>query len=419
VPSGLVAKHDLTAPEVYVDPYPVYERVLADSPLFRSEQVDGWYALRYRHVRYLLKDAPVSSRLTSVGMSKLPASLQGMIGPLLENFSKWCVLLDPPEHTRLRGLLNRAFSANLINKLTVDIDLAVNELLNKAIRTKPGELDLVQDFAHPLPLIVLGRMIGVEEGDEEKLKIWSDAIARFFGLRYLNLDMIRAALTSLDEAYSHFGRICDKRRQHPQNDLLSAFVHAQASGAVEQAEILAMCTLLIFAGHETTTNFIANGMLTLLTHPKDMERLRNTPALMDSALEELLRYESPLQRATRLALEDIHIDNICIPKGDRIFIILGAANRDPEMFAQPNVVNLERDPNPHLAFGFGRHFCSGAALSRLEGKIGIETLLRRLPGIHLKATQQEWHNSFMLRGLRSLPVSFWPTGAWASALAPE
>jgi len=399
------ANLDLTAPDMHVDPYPVYHRALSEKPLFWSSQADGWFSVRYQHVRYLLRDAPVSSRLSAAD-SKLPRALQETIAPLMANFARWCVLLDPPEHTRLRGLLNRAFSASRISRLAVDIDLAVNDLLSSAIRTSGRELDLVGDFAHPLPLTVLGKIMGANDGDEAKLKVWSDAIAAFFGLRHLSFEMIRTALAALDEAYSYFAGICDERRRRPQDDLLSTFVDAQASGAVDQAEILAMCTLLIFAGHETTTNLIANGMVTLLNHPSEMDRLRNTPALIDSAVEELLRYESPLQRVTRLALNDIEIDGARIPKGARIFMILGAANRDPEIFALPSDLDLGRVSNPHLAFGLARHFCSGTALARLEGKIAIETLLRRLPGLRLKSATQEWHASFMLRGLKTLPVTF-------------
>ncbi len=406
---------DLANPEIYTDPYPLYARLLAERALFRSDEADGWFALVYHDVRFLLKDAPVSSRLTSSGLARMPASLRETLAPLFENFDRWCVLLDAPEHTRLRGLLNHAFSARLINKLTVDINLAVNELINKAIKAKGGELDLVGDFAHPLPLVVLGKMLGVH-GAEEELKSWSDAIASFFGL-HLNFKMIRHALTCMEEAYQCFRSLCDERRRRPEEDLLTAFVTAEAAGQVDEAEILAMCTLLIFAGHETTTNLVANSMLALLREPGQMTVLRSNPDMMETAVEELLRYDSPLQRVTRLATEDLDIRGVKIPKGERIYMVVGAANRNPAVFSQPDVLKLDRSPNPHLAFGHGRHFCSGAALTRLEGRIAIETLLRRLPGLRLGATPPEWHRSVMLRGLRSLSVSFWPTGAWAGALA--
>jgi hypothetical protein len=268
-------------------------------------------------------------------------------------------------------------------------------------------MDVIRDLAYPLPTIVIAEMLGVPAGDRARFKQWSDDFAVFLGSFNPTPEQQQQALASVLELKEYFRALVPELRRRPRGDLLSDLATAEEQGdMLSEEELLANCTLLLFAGHETTTNLIGNGLLALLRHPDQLHRLRAEPRLVGSAVEELLRYESPVQGTRRLAKEAVTVDGRRIERGQFVLLLLGAANRDPEQFPDPDRLDVTRSEVRHLAFGHGPHFCLGAPLARLEGQIALGTLLQRTPGLRLETETVAWREQFALRGLKSLPVSF-------------
>jgi cytochrome P450 len=276
-----------------------------------------------------------------------------------------------------------------------------------------GRMDVITDLANPLPAMVIAELLGVPRTDQQKFKQWSDDITKALS----GIDSARSkeelfslyaiAQNSIVELSAYFKERINQLRLHPRENLLSALAQAEEQGdRLTENELFANCALLMIAGHETTTNLIGNGILALLHNPEQQESLRLNPDLIVSAVEELLRYDSPVQKMARIALADIEVDGKLIKQGDLVCFCFGAANRDPEHFPVPGQLDIARKPNRHLAFGHGLHYCVGAALARLEGQIVIDTVLRRLPKLRLETENLEWHRNFTLRGLKSLPVTF-------------
>jgi cytochrome P450 len=311
---------------------------------------------------------------------------------------------DPPDHTRLRGLANKAFTPRVIEGMRTRIQEIVDELL--APLDRPGEVDLVREFTGIFPVTVIAEMLGVHVRDRARFKVWSDDLALFIGGTTLPLPVVlgRAARGMLG-LQRYFRGLVRERRGNPGQDLLGALIAAEERGdQLTEDELLANASLILAAGHETTTNLIGNGILTLLRHPDQLQLLREEPDLIESAVEELLRFESPVQWTGRVALEDLEINDLQVPQGQRLAMGLGAANRDPTQFPEPDRLDLRRAENRHVAFGHGIHFCLGAALARMEGQIAIGTLVRRFPGLRLGSGPIRWQENFTLRGLKSLPL---------------
>lgn len=315
---------------------------------------------------------------------------------------------NPPDHTRLRALVHKAFTPRMVEKQRETIQAITNRLLDQVLeRASSGRMDLMAQFASPLPVMVIAEMLGVPSQDHEEFRAWSTAIGGS-----LDLTEDSVVYDQAKEAAAHsilyFKALAEERRLKPEDDLLSALVAVEEAGdKLSEEELIGTITLLFFAGHETTVNLIGNGILALLQNTAQMERLKGEPALIKSAVEELLRYDSPVQMTSRIALEDMTWHGHTFHQGEQVSFLLGAANRDPAIFTNPHTLDITRHPNRHLAFSNGIHYCLGAPLARLEGQIAISTLLQRMPNLALATeTPPDYRNNYTLRGLTALPVSW-------------
>ncbi|MBV9357685.1 MAG: cytochrome P450 [Chloroflexi bacterium] len=387
------------------DPYPIYERLLADQPFF-DDSLHGWVFARHADVRQVLRDP----RFSRHGFRDRLESAIGD-GPLARCLGQWMLFRDPPDHTRLRGLVSRAFTPAAVSRLRRQIQGLVDELLDPA--EARGGFDLIVDFAHPLPVRVICVLLGVPVADRPKFGEWSEALAE--GLDVISKphpDTIprgNAAAAGLGE---YFQDLVEARRTRPRADLLSDLIAARdGDDRLTEDELLTSCALLFFAGHETTVNLIGNGMLALLRHPDQLGRMRQDPALVHGALDELLRYDSPVQRTGRTAEESVELGGRRIEAGQQLLLLIGAANRDPRRFGEADRLDVQRsNAQQHLSFGAGIHYCVGAPLARMEAEIAIATLLRRIDHPQLVEGPRQWRATFALRGLRSLPMIFNPAG---------
>jgi cytochrome P450 len=316
----------------------------------------------------------------------------------------WMLLKDPPNHTRLRGLVFKAFTPRMVEQLRDTIQAITDNLLD-AVQDK-GEMDLMTALAYPLPVTVIAEMLGIPRDDQDQFHEWSNALARSLDLTDVQAiyDKASAAAAVFTE---YLADLAEQRRRQPQNDLLSALVAVEDQGEHLTAnELYATSSLLFVAGHETTINLIGNGTLALLRHPEQLALLQENSGLMKTAVEELLRYDSPVQMTSRMALEEIEYKGYTFKRGTQVAFLLGAANHDPERFENPGQLDIRRQKNQHLSFGGGIHYCLGAPLARLEGEIALTTLLRRMPNLQLATETPEYTDNYLLRGLKSLPLTF-------------
>jgi cytochrome P450 len=383
-------------PEVIEDPYPLYHRLRTEDPVHQTP-TGMWVLSRYDDVARVLRDPRFGRR----GFQELIAARFG--GP---GFGQSMLLQDPPDHTRLRALVNKAFTPRVIEGLRGQIQQMVDGLLD-AVAGR-GEMDLIASLAYPLPVGVICEMVGVSAEDRDRFRQWSNDIARSFDAVFFPDDDVMARAKAAGNAIgAYFRDLVAERRQSPRGDLLSGLIAAEEAGdRLSTEELLATGILLFLAGHETTTHLIGNGVLALLRHPAELRRLREEPGLIESAVEELLRYDGPAQRVSRMTNEDVVIGDRGIPNGSLVLALLGAANRDPAHFPEPDRLDMSRQDNRHLSFGWGIHFCLGAPLARLEAQIAIGTLLRRLPHLALATERVVWRQSFAVRALMELPVRF-------------
>jgi pimeloyl-[acyl-carrier protein] synthase len=310
--------------------------------------------------------------------------------------------MDPPDHTRVRKLVNKAFTPKRIATLHAHIETIVRELVDEA--QLKGSFDLIHDLAEPLPAVVIAELLGVPASDHRMFREWSSALINSFAAQ--SPEARRTGAAAGQSLFGYLAETIAARRRDPKDDLISAMIHAQEeSDALSDAELLATSNLLLLAGHETTTNLIGNGTLALLREPDEWRRLCADPGLLPSAIEELLRFDGPVQATVRVALADVTIDEHTIPEGALVLVNIGAANHDPAVFERPDELDIARDPNPHLAFGFGAHFCLGAPLARLEAKLAFEALTRRFPRLTLVDDTPRYRPNPVLRGLVSLELS--------------
>jgi cytochrome P450 len=310
---------------------------------------------------------------------------------------------DPPDHTRLRALVQKAFTPRMIDQLRPRIITIVGELLER-IAEREGQFDLIADLAYPLPVVVIAELLGVPPEDRSVFREWSSVLAASLD-PLVSPELMARVYPARQALHAYLRGIIAQRRREPRSDLISALVGVEERGDVlSEPELVVMCTLLLIAGHETTVNLIGNGMLALLRHPEQLERLRRSPELIGTAVEELLRFDSPVQLTGRRVTAPAEIGGRMIPAGDFVLPLLGAANHDPAVFADPAKLDIGRAPNPHVAFGRGIHFCLGAPLARVEGQLAIGALVRRFPKLTL-AGEPARRNQITLRGLSSLPVA--------------
>ena len=392
----------LLEPQVLADPYPLYERLRREDPVHWDPYLHAWVVTRYADVVTVLHDflaarTPTPEQLSAIGLSKLT--------PLARVMVKQMLFLDPPSHTRIRGLAACAFTPARVSALKSRIQQLANELLDKVASS--GRMDVLADFAEPLPAIVTSELFGVPTEFALQLKTWSAKFAEMLGNFQHNPDRIPSMLDTIENLTEFFRKAVEDQRKKPCPGLVHSLVKAELEGdRLTEEEIIANCIITLVGGLETTTNLIGNGMLTLLCHPDEMRRLRSDPALIVPAVEELLRFESPSQHTARLAPADLQLGGKAIRKRQAVIAVMGAGNRDPERFPDPNRLDLARQDNRHLAFGWAAHFCFGAPLARLEGQVAFATLLNRFPNITLEPNPIIWRENLGLRGLKALHITW-------------
>jgi len=392
--------------EILQNPYPTYARMHEEGPLHYIEVANKWAVWSiFSHVECasIAKDPRLSAKRAKQMLLPLPLSRQSEFSELTRMLSLWLIFMDPPEHTRLRKLLNKGFSPAAVEGLRPQAEAIVDRMLKPL--QHGSEVELMSHFANPMPVCIISELLGVPQAMYAAFVDASRAIAAFRGNPNRTVEEARAAQDALIELTEFFRKTVAERRRNKGNDLISLLIDIEEEGEVlTEEELYAQCIALLFAGHETTRNLIGNGMYTLLKNPQQTAELRQNPELIRSAVEELLRFESPVQFTARVLKEDIEICGQLIRKGWTVQCMLGAANRDPKQFKEPDQLDLKRLNNQHLAFGAGLHFCIGAQLARLEGQIAILNLVQRFPKMKLAGPPPEWASTFGLRGLKSLSV---------------
>lgn len=415
-PAETTTLPDLGDPGILSDPYSAYRRAFATGPLLRSADPESrtWYVGGHAEISSLLRDPTLSANRVAFLAHRLTPPQRQAIDPLLTALSHWLLFKDPPAHTPIRRSVNAALSRRLVTGMQASIEQLVDQLLEAAATR--SSLDVVADLAYPLPAIVVARMLGARPEDSDRLKAWSEDIARFLGTR-TDLRGAQHAQRSIVAVTDYFRGVLARHRAQPRDDLMGALLAASrstnsgdgpADGPADDPSddaLLANCVALMFAGHETTTNLIGNAVHLLLDRPALVDRLRGDPDQWERVIEEVLRYESPVQRVSRVTTAPVEIAGVTIPAGHRLILVLAAANRDPGVFDAPERFEIDRSPNPHLAFGFGIHLCSGASLARIEARAALRALFARFEGLR-REQAAAWKPNFGLRSLVSLPVSW-------------
>ena len=383
------------------DPYPVYRWYRENRPT--SWDGWSWTLTRYADVRDALRDPRFVASRIHPDAAWLETS---GLGPLFNTHARMMLFVDAPDHTRLRGLVNKAFTPRTVEAMRANTQSLVDGMLDAA--EAKGSLDIIQDLAYPLPVTVIATLLGVPVEERDQFRKWSEGVAGFIGgTSEPEPEMMARALTSVVEMRDYFLKMAADRRKTPRDDMLTALALAEEQGdRLNSEELVANCILLMVAGHETTTNLIGNGTLLLLQNPEERRRLEANPQLINTAVEEMLRYDSPVQGTSRMAAEDIQLGEITVQKGQSVSLMIGAANHDAAQFADAERFDVGRSENRHLSFSHGAHFCVGAALARMEGQIALTTLLRRFPTLQLTDAKLAWRNNYTLRGLTALPVGF-------------
>ncbi|HTJ76929.1 MAG TPA: cytochrome P450 [Acidimicrobiales bacterium] len=386
-------------PENRANPYPIYAFIREHEPVHHAP--DGsWVLTRYDHSAALLRDPRFSTNPARLTSGPDPAAM----GPIRQVGSSLMMFLDPPDHTRLRSLVSQAFTPKMVESLRPRIQSLVDELLDAVVER--GEMDVIADLAYPLPTVVICELLGVPAADREKFKSWSADASRMLD-GYLDQAAMDKGMVAGMYLFQYFTDLVDERRRQPREDLLSAMLAAESAGdRLSHAELLSTATLLFVAGFETTMNLVGNGTLALLRNPVELARMRDDPSLVRTGVEELLRYDGPVHVTARIATQDVEVGGELVREGEQAVAILGAANRDPEQFPDPDRLDVGRTANRHLAFGGGPHFCLGAALARLEGQIAFATMLRRLRGLELATAEPAYRDHYVIRGLTELHVRF-------------
>jgi len=398
----------LVSKEFLVDPYPILHRLREEDPVHWSDSIGGWVFTRYDDIVTTFRDV---GRFSNEGrlakaVEYLPPASRAKFKILEDHYRlKSLIHSDPPDHTRLRALVTKAFSPRLVEAMRPRIRVIVNGLLDSVQGT--GQMDVIRDLAVPLPVTILAEIFGAPASDQMLFKGWADDLLAFQGRNKPSEETLACSQKAVVEIREYLARLIKERRRQPREDLLSDLVAAESEeGKLSETELLNTCITLLVAGHETTTSMIGNGIYTLLSHPEQWRLLQSDPSLLTSAIEEILRYESPVARQPRLMKQDTELGGKQIRSGEMVFQMLNAANRDPAYFTNPDEFDIRRQKNRHIAFGSGVHTCVGAPLARAEAQIVFSTVMERLPGISLAEDKPDWDlqkpNSRMLK---TLPVT--------------
>jgi len=394
--------HRLLDPEVLANPYPLYQELREKDPVHWDPFLHAWVVTRYEDVYHVLMHysanrTPTPEYFESMGMSEL--------APIARLMVRLMLFQDGTGHARLRSLCAYAFTPARIAALRQHIQDIADRLIDKVVRA--GTMDVIADFAGPLPSIVTCEMLGVPGQDSEMLRGWSADFAEMLGNFQHNPERSRHMQETVDNMTAYFQEAVREQQRQPRPGLVQALISAETDGMrLTEDEIVASLIVTMVGGQETTTNLIGNGLVSLLRNPDQMQLLQQDRSILASAVEELLRYESPSQQTARLAPEDTILGGKKILKRQAVIAVMAAGNRDPQRFPEPNRLDLRRPDNRHLAFGWAAHYCFGAPLARMEGQIAFDTLLRRLPGLQLQPQEFVWRENLGLRGLKSLRVSF-------------
>ncbi len=401
----LLTEIDLRSGEFRADPYPVYQLLRQHAPVSFREELNMWVVSRYDDVTSILRDRrfgrTIDHVLTREQRGAPPKAQHRRAFDMLSENSMFDK--EPPEHTRLRVLVHKAFTPRRVESLRESVQSVANTLVDN-VQTQRS-MDVLADFAVPLPVTVIAELLGVPEDERSPLRNWSQTIVAMYELEP-TAEQERAAIQAATEFTDYLRSLAKQRRQQPRDDLISALVEAEEAGdKLTEDELIATCVLLLNAGHEATVNVLGNGLYALFRYPDQLRLLQENPSLNNSAVEELLRYDTPLQLFRRFALEDIHFRDITFKQGQEIALLFGSANRDLERFPNPNTLDITRTDNPHIAFSLGVHYCLGAPLARMELQIALASLIQRLPNISL-AQEPHYRDSVVIRGLDALQVTF-------------
>jgi cytochrome P450 len=403
-----LAPFDLSDPAINANPFPAFARLRAEEPAHYSPRMKAWIVTRYDDVKKIaLDNVGISADRLTPFFKANPEFQRNTVSDLMRYMNHWMVFRDPPDHTRLRRLFTKAFTPTAVSNLRPNISEIVNHLIDRMqAKAKNGEtVDYIADFAYPLPATVIMDLLGVPRSDLDRVKVWSDDIALFIGTAQAAENKYARAEKGATLMSSYFRDLVEQRTRKPSNDIISQLILARDEKELLTAdEVIGTCILLLFAGHETTTNLIGNGFYYSMKFRDQWERIVAERNLATRAVEEWLRYDGPSGALARVAAQDVELGGKTIKAGQRVFAFVNSANRDPEQFADAESFDVARKDNPHLTFGHGIHFCLGAPLARLETQIAIDALTERLPRIALASDHVEWTDSLILRGIKSLPV---------------
>jgi len=390
-------------PAILANPFPLYRRMQDEDPAHWSPQLKAWVLTRYDDVKGVCLDGGMSSDRLRPFFAALPSAEAARMEQLARTLTRWMVFRDPPDHTRLRRLAAKVFHVRSIHALRPNVEALTAWLLDGIGERE--SFDFVSEFASPLPALVIMDMLGVPRAELARLKHLSDEMALFIGSAREAREKYDRAEAATREMGEFFRRLITLRRSAPLPDLLSALVHLEEAGdRLSDDELVATCVLLLFAGHETTAHHIANGLLALLEFPGELERLRANPGLAAAAVEELLRYDGPIGAQVRIVQAGRALHGKTLQPGERVFLMMNAANRDPRAYQDPDRLDLTRNGVPHLSFGFGAHICLGFPLARLEGQIALPAVLGRWRRIELATPELQWLDSMVLRGVQAMPL---------------
>ena len=400
--SPLIGAYNPFLPEYRRDPHVTWKKLRENSPVFYSRGFGAWMVTRHEDVSTLLRDPAVTADRSETAIMRF-TKWANRNEPEFRDFMQQSLLVrEGAEHRRLRGLVSKAFTPRRVAELRPRLESLAETILDDAAAR--GKMELVEEFAYPFPVVAIAEMLGIPAEDRRQFHGWTSDLVQLLD-PFQGKEGAEPMRRATRELYAYFRPLLAARRVEPRDDLMSAMIQAEDAGTqLDEGDLLALCTLLLAAGHETTANLIGNSVVALLRNPDQRKRLQEDPALFRTAIDEFLRYDSPIQWTDRALAADTQIAGQSMRRGQMVAIGLAAANRDPEVFDDPDRLDLSRDPNPHLAFGHGAHFCIGSQLARLEAEIALSALLTRFPDFSGPVDPPSWRRSMLLRGPASLPI---------------